>query len=71
MHGHMNVIFKVAIAELFPRIPWELLAGPLGYAEHKLGTAGIEEFNRICLGNLSWFSGLGRSVVSDMNNDVS
>jgi hypothetical protein len=67
----MNVKFKVAIAELFPRIPWELLAVPLGYAKHKLGTAALEKFNRICLGNLLWFSGLGRSVVLDMNNDVS
>jgi len=28
MHGLLNVKFKVAITETYPRIPWELVADP-------------------------------------------
>ena len=38
MHGHLNVKFSVAIIEMYPQIPWELDADPLGFAEHMLGT---------------------------------
>jgi hypothetical protein len=30
--------FKVVITEKYPRIPWELVADPLGSADHTLGT---------------------------------
>ena len=29
--------FKVAITEMYPRIPWELVADPFEPAEHSLG----------------------------------
>jgi len=29
---------KVAITEMYPRIPWQLVANPLGFTEHTLGT---------------------------------
>jgi len=35
------VNFKVAITEMYPWIPWELVADPLGSSEHTLGTTGI------------------------------
>jgi hypothetical protein len=28
---------------MFPRIAWELVAGPLGSTDHNLGTTGLEE----------------------------
>ena len=31
--------FRVVITEMYPRITWELVADPLGIAEHILGTA--------------------------------
>jgi len=33
--------FKVAITEMYPRIPWKLVTDLLGSTEHTLGTAGI------------------------------
>jgi hypothetical protein len=29
--------FKVTITEMYPQLPWELVADPLGSAEHTLG----------------------------------
>jgi len=31
----------VAITEMYPRIPWELVADPLESAEHTLGTTAL------------------------------
>ena len=31
---------------MYQRIPWEIVAGRLGSAEHTLGTAGIRNSNR-------------------------
>jgi hypothetical protein len=36
--------FKVSIPEMHLRIPWELVAIPLGSAEHTWGTTGIKPF---------------------------
>ena len=36
--------FKVAITEMYPWIPWEMVADPLGSAEHTLGTTGLGGF---------------------------
>jgi hypothetical protein len=36
---HQN--FKEAITEMYPRIPWELVAGLLGSAEHTLVTTTL------------------------------
>jgi hypothetical protein len=33
-----KVNFKVAITEMYPWMPWELVADHLGSAEHTLGT---------------------------------
>jgi len=27
---------------MYPWIPWEMVADPLGFAEHSLGTTGVE-----------------------------
>ena len=35
---------KAAITEMYPRIPWELVADPLGYAEHTLGTTVLDQW---------------------------
>jgi hypothetical protein len=35
-----KVNFKVAMTELYPQIIWELVADPLGSAEHTLGATG-------------------------------
>jgi hypothetical protein len=32
---------KVAITEMYPWIPWELVADPLGSTEHTFGTTGL------------------------------
>ena len=32
---------KVAITEMYPRIPWKLVTDLLGSAEHTLGTASV------------------------------
>jgi hypothetical protein len=32
--------FKVAVTKIYPRFPWDLVADPLGYAEHTLETTG-------------------------------
>jgi hypothetical protein len=37
-----QVNFKVAIIEMYPRIPWELVADPLGSTEHSMGTTALE-----------------------------
>jgi hypothetical protein len=41
------VNFKVAITEMYPRIPWVLLAEPLVSSEHTLGTPALEEHYEI------------------------
>ena len=28
---------------MYPRIPWDLVSNPLGYAEHTFGTTGLED----------------------------
>jgi hypothetical protein len=33
--------FKIAITEMYPRIPWKLVTDLLGSAEHTFGTAGV------------------------------
>jgi hypothetical protein len=33
---------EVRITELYPQIPWELVAGPLGSAEHTFGTTATQ-----------------------------
>ena len=33
--------FEVTIAGTYSRVPWELVADPLGYAEHNLGLSGL------------------------------
>jgi len=38
------VNFKVAIRDKYPRIPWELVADPLGTAEHTLWTSALPYF---------------------------
>jgi hypothetical protein len=35
------LIFKVAITEMYPWIPWELVADPLGSAQHTLETTDL------------------------------
>jgi len=35
------VKFKAAITEIYPRIPWELVADRLGSPKHSFGTADI------------------------------
>ena len=35
--------FKVAITEIYPRIPWEMVADRLGSADHTLGTAELDD----------------------------
>jgi len=32
---------KVAITEMYPHIPWQLVVIPLGFTEHSLGTTDI------------------------------
>jgi hypothetical protein len=32
------VNFKVAVTEVYPWVPWELVADPLGSSAHNLGT---------------------------------
>jgi hypothetical protein len=39
-----SVHFKVAITEMYPRMPWQLVADPLGSAEHTLVTSGLDQF---------------------------
>jgi hypothetical protein len=34
------VHFKVAITEIYPQIPWELVEDNMGSAEHPVGTTG-------------------------------
>jgi hypothetical protein len=36
--------FKATITEMYPWIPREMVADPLGSAEHTLGTTGLEGF---------------------------
>jgi len=36
------VNFKSAITEMYPRIPLELVANPMGSAEHTSGTTALE-----------------------------
>ena len=36
-----QVNFEVAIAEMHPRIPWELVSDPSVFADHSLGTTGL------------------------------
>jgi hypothetical protein len=42
MHGTMSLKFQVAIRDMYPPIPWELVADPLGSEQHILGTTGLE-----------------------------
>ena len=41
------VNFKVAITEMYPRIPWELVADHLGSVEHSLATTYPEHENHM------------------------
>jgi len=34
------VNFKATITEMYPLIPWELIAGPLRFTDHSLRTPG-------------------------------
>jgi hypothetical protein len=43
MHGEYSIKFKAAITGMYPWIPWELVADPLGSAEHILGTTGPDQ----------------------------
>jgi hypothetical protein len=42
MHGLPKVRFKVFIIGMYPRIPWELVANPLGSSEQTLGRADLQ-----------------------------
>jgi len=42
MHGLAKVKFKVFIIGMYPRMPWELVADPLGSAEQTLGRAALQ-----------------------------
>jgi len=42
MHGQNHFKFKVSIAQMYPWIPWEMVADPLGSADHTLGTTGAD-----------------------------
>ena len=35
-------MFRVAITKMHPPITWELVADPLGFTEHILGTANLD-----------------------------
>jgi len=35
------VNFKIDITEMYPRIPWKLVADPLGSEKHIMGTTGL------------------------------
>jgi hypothetical protein len=37
-----KVKFKVSMTEMYPRIPWQLLANPLVSAQHTFGTTDIQ-----------------------------
>jgi hypothetical protein len=37
--------FTAAITEMYPQIPWELVAVPLGSAENNLGTAVLRLYS--------------------------
>ena len=36
-----EVSFEIAITGMYSRIPWKLVADPLGCAEHNLGPTGL------------------------------
>jgi hypothetical protein len=38
-----KINLKVAIIEMYPRLPWELEANPFGSAEHTVGTTGPDQ----------------------------
>jgi hypothetical protein len=38
----LPVNFEADIIELYPRIPWELIVGSLGFPEHTLGTTDLQ-----------------------------
>ena len=37
-----KVNFRATVTEMYPLIPWELIADPLGSADYTLGTTGTE-----------------------------
>jgi len=37
---------KLALAEMYPRIPWELVVDPSGSAKDTLGTTALRYFTR-------------------------
>lgn len=39
------MILKVAVTEMYPRIPWELVADPWGFAKHTLGTMALDNYD--------------------------
>jgi hypothetical protein len=41
---------------MYPQIPWELFADPLGSAEHILGTTGMDYTLVYVVCAFSWFS---------------
>jgi hypothetical protein len=38
-----EVNFTIAVTEMYPRIPWELVAYPFGSVQQILGTAGLHD----------------------------
>jgi hypothetical protein len=43
MHGQTHITFKVAITEMHPLIPWEIVADPLGSEEQTFGTIVLDD----------------------------
>ena len=43
-HGVSKYVnFRIAVTEMYPRILWKVVADPLGFGNHALGTTGIDE----------------------------
>jgi len=47
MHGPIRIRSKLAITEMYPRIPWELVVDTLGSAKDTSGTTALRYFTHI------------------------
>jgi hypothetical protein len=54
---------------MHPRIPWELVAGPVESADYSLGTTALQRYTVVSYNefNKKWTTDLERTKIIDIN----
>jgi hypothetical protein len=66
-----SVNLKVSITEMYPWIPWELVADPLGFVEPTVGTTGLSILHSILFSTtISFPSVIARDKVQTRTQHI-